>query len=50
VRTHVVVGASGGIGRAVCAELARRGLPVRAVTRSGTAVEGAEAVAACWFR
>ena len=44
--THVVVGASGGIGRAVCADLVRRGLPVRAVTRSGTPVEGAEAVAA----
>jgi nucleoside-diphosphate-sugar epimerase len=44
--THVVVGASGGIGRAVCAELVRRGLPVRAVTRSGTPVSGAEAVAA----
>ena len=44
--THVVVGASGGIGRAVCADLARRGLPVRAVTRSGTPVDGAEALAA----
>ncbi|MEJ2889353.1 NAD-dependent epimerase/dehydratase family protein [Actinomycetospora aeridis] len=44
--THVVVGASGGIGRAVCAELVRRGLPVRAVTRSGTPVTGAEAIAA----
>ena len=44
--THVVVGASGGIGRAVCADLAARGLPVRAVTRSGTPVEGAEALAA----
>ena len=44
--THVVVGASGGIGRAVCAELARRGLPIRAVTRSGTPVDGAEVVAA----
>jgi len=44
--THVVVGASGGIGRAVCADLARRGLPVRAVTRSGTPTDGAEALAA----
>lgn len=44
--THVVVGATGGIGRAVCAELARRGLPIRAVSRSGTPVEGAEAVSA----
>lgn len=43
---HVVVGASGGVGRAVCAELARRDLPVRAVTRSGTPVAGAEVVAA----
>jgi nucleoside-diphosphate-sugar epimerase len=46
MNTHVVVGASGGIGRAVCAELARRGLPVRAVTRSGTPAGGAEALAA----
>lgn len=44
--THVVVGASGGIGRAVCAELVRRNLPVRAITRSGTPVTGAQAVAA----
>jgi nucleoside-diphosphate-sugar epimerase len=43
--THVVVGAGGGIGRAVCADLVRRGLPVRAVTRSGTPVSGADAVA-----
>ncbi|MDL5158243.1 NAD-dependent epimerase/dehydratase family protein [Actinomycetospora termitidis] len=43
---HVVVGASGGIGRAVCAELARRGLPVRAVSRREPDVPGAENVAA----
>ncbi|MCD2187420.1 NAD-dependent epimerase/dehydratase family protein [Actinomycetospora soli] len=43
---HVVVGASGGIGRAVCAELARRGLPVRAVSRRDPRVPGAENVAA----
>jgi uncharacterized protein YbjT (DUF2867 family) len=29
--TYVVVGATGGIGRTVCADLVRRGLPVRAV-------------------
>ena len=44
--THVVVGAPGGIGRAICAELARRGLPIRAVSRSGTPVAGTEAVSA----
>ncbi|WP_433798516.1 NAD-dependent epimerase/dehydratase family protein [Actinomycetospora sp. CA-084318] len=44
--THVVVGASGGIGRAVVAELARRGLPVRAVSRRDPQVPGAESVAA----
>ena len=43
---HVVIGASGGIGRAVCAELARRGLPVRAVSRREPGVSGAENVAA----
>ncbi|MFC5064732.1 NAD-dependent epimerase/dehydratase family protein [Actinomycetospora atypica] len=43
---HVVVGASGGIGRAVCADLARRGLPVRAVSRRDPGVPGAENVAA----
>ena len=32
---HVVIGAGGGTGSAVVRELARRGLPVRAVTRSG---------------
>lgn len=33
---HVVIGAGGGTGSAVVRELARRGLRVRAVTRSGT--------------
>lgn len=32
---HVVLGAGGGTGGALVAELTRRGLPVRAVTRSG---------------
>jgi nucleoside-diphosphate-sugar epimerase len=35
---HVVVGASGGTGRAVCAELVGRGLPVRGVARGGVAL------------
>jgi nucleoside-diphosphate-sugar epimerase len=45
---HVVLGASGGIGSAVVRELAARGVPVRAVTRGGTAdvPEGVEQVAA----
>ncbi|MEJ2871327.1 NAD-dependent epimerase/dehydratase family protein [Actinomycetospora sp. OC33-EN08] len=43
---HVVVGASGGIGRAVCAELVRRGLPVRAVSRRAPGIADAENVAA----
>ena len=34
---HVVLGAAGGTGSAVVGELATRGLPVRAVTRGGTA-------------
>lgn len=33
---HVVLGASGGAGRAITAELARRGMAVRAVNRSGS--------------
>jgi nucleoside-diphosphate-sugar epimerase len=45
---HVVLGARGGTGSAVVGELARRGLPARAVTRSGRgdAPEGVEQVAA----
>jgi nucleoside-diphosphate-sugar epimerase len=45
---HVVLGAAGGTGSAVVGELAARGLPVRAVTRSGTgdAPEGVEQLAA----
>ena len=45
---HVVLGAAGGTGSAVVRELVARGLPVRAVTRSGTAdvPEGVEQVAA----
>jgi nucleoside-diphosphate-sugar epimerase len=43
---HVVFGATGGIGRALTEELVRRGERVRAVSRSGTAIAGAEAVAA----
>lgn len=44
---HVVVGATGGTGRAVCAELLRRGLTVRGVSRSGAPVApGVEPVAA----
>jgi nucleoside-diphosphate-sugar epimerase len=44
--THVVFGATGGIGGAVVAELVRRGRRVRAVSRRGEAPEGAEGVAA----
>jgi nucleoside-diphosphate-sugar epimerase len=44
--THVVFGATGGIGGAVVAELLRRGENVRAVSRGGGAPEGAEGVAA----
>jgi nucleoside-diphosphate-sugar epimerase len=44
--THVVFGATGGIGRALVAELQRRGRTVRAVSRRGEAPEGAEGVAA----
>jgi uncharacterized protein YbjT (DUF2867 family) len=40
--THVVFGATGGIGGAVVAELLRRGQSVRAVSRHGAAPEGAE--------
>ena len=45
---HVVLGAAGGTGSAVVGELALRGLPVRAVTRSGAGdvPEGVEQVAA----
>ena len=45
---HVVLGAAGGTGSVVVRELVARGLPVRAVTRSGTAdvPEGVEQVAA----
>jgi nucleoside-diphosphate-sugar epimerase len=45
---HVVLGAAGGAGSAVVGELAARGLPVRAVTRSGATdvPEGVEQVAA----
>lgn len=41
-----VFGATGGIGRAVTEELVRRGRRVRAVSRPGTAIAGAEAMAA----
>jgi nucleoside-diphosphate-sugar epimerase len=44
--THVVFGATGGIGGALVAELLRRGKTVRAVSRHGTAPEGAEGAAA----
>ncbi|HET6920944.1 MAG TPA: NAD-dependent epimerase/dehydratase family protein [Jiangellaceae bacterium] len=45
---HVVLGAAGGTGSAVIRELVARGLPVRAVTRSGTTdvPEGVEQFAA----
>jgi nucleoside-diphosphate-sugar epimerase len=43
---HVVFGATGAIGRAVVAELVRRGETVRAVSRGGRAPEGARGVAA----
>jgi nucleoside-diphosphate-sugar epimerase len=45
---HVVLGAAGGTGSAVVRDLAARGLPVRAVTRGGTAdiPDGVEQVAA----
>jgi nucleoside-diphosphate-sugar epimerase len=46
VSVHVVFGATGGIGRALTDELVSRGERVRAVSRRGTPVEGAEAVAA----
>jgi nucleoside-diphosphate-sugar epimerase len=42
---HVVFGATGGIGRALTAELVRQGRRVRAVSRYGAALEGAEAIA-----
>jgi nucleoside-diphosphate-sugar epimerase len=42
----VVFGATGGIGRALTEELVSRGQRVRAVSRGGTPIEGAEAVAA----
>jgi nucleoside-diphosphate-sugar epimerase len=44
--THVVFGATGWIGGALVAELLRRGKTVRAVSRRGTAPEGAEGAAA----
>lgn len=44
--THVVFGATGGIGGALVAELLRRGKTVRAVSRQGDAPQGAEGVAA----
>jgi len=44
--THVVFGATGGVGGAVVAELLRRGNSVRAVSRGGNAPEGAEGAAA----
>jgi nucleoside-diphosphate-sugar epimerase len=43
---HVVFGASGAIGGAVVGELVRAGRPVRAVSRSGRAPDGAQGVAA----
>ena len=48
VDDHVVIGAGGGTGSAIVRELAGRGRPVRAVTRSGKgdAPEGVEQVAA----
>ena len=43
---HVVLGAGGGAGLAITRELASRGIPVRAVNRSGSvAGKGIEAVA-----
>ena len=39
---HVVFGATGGVGRAVVEELVRRGRRVRAVSRDGAGVQGAE--------
>ncbi|MGH2992322.1 MAG: NAD-dependent epimerase/dehydratase family protein, partial [Solirubrobacterales bacterium] len=44
--THVVFGATGGVGGAVVAELLRRGNSVRAVSRGGKAPERAEGAAA----
>src|SRR5918995_4215766 len=44
--THVVFGATGGIGGTVVAELLRRGKRVRSVSRSGKAPDGAEGAAA----
>jgi nucleoside-diphosphate-sugar epimerase len=44
--THVVFGATGGIGGAVVAELLRGGKNVRAVSRGGAAPEGADGAAA----
>ncbi|HYM90465.1 MAG TPA: NAD(P)H-binding protein [bacterium] len=43
---HVVLGASGGAGRAVVRELVARGKRVRAVTRAGALVPGAESARA----
>lgn len=40
----LVTGASGFVGRALCAELVRRGLPVRAAVREGAVPEGCERV------
>ena len=41
---HVVFGATGGIGRAVTEELLRRGRRVRAVSRRGEGIQGAERI------
>ncbi len=43
---HVVLGGTGGVGAAIVTELLEHGLPVRAVSRSGRAEDGAEGVAA----
>lgn len=45
-KLHVVLGASGGIGSALVRELGRRGQRVRAVSRGGGALEGAEVMKA----
>lgn len=40
----LVTGASGFVGKTLCASLVSKGFPVRGVTRSGTVVKGVEAV------